>query len=299
MTTKHYRGRFAPSPTGPLHFGSLYSAVASYVDAKANHGQWLIRIEDLDPPREVAGAADEIIATLASFGLHSDEPILFQSTRLEAYQAIADELLEHSHAYYCHCSRKQIQATGGVYQNICREKKLAPGKQASDHQPMAIRLQQTSARTGFIDAIQQAYQLPKEQVGEDFIIKRRDDLFAYQLAVVADDIEQNITHIVRGADLIDSTLKQLTLYDALGKPYPKYAHVPMIVDQHDQKLSKQNYAPAISACDAQRYLVEVLELLGQQPDASLVDYDCETILQWAINHWSLAKISSQTKLSLA
>lgn len=233
-----YVGRFAPSPTGPLHFGSLVAALASYVDAKANDGRWLVRMEDLDGPRCVPGADTDILRTLEAFGFEWDGPVLYQSTRTEAYRAEFERLRRDGFVYPCSCSRRETG--GGDYPGTCRSGVRDPAR------PVAWRVR-------------------AEEHG-DFVVLRSDGFFAYQLAVVVDDAAQGVTHVVRGADLLDSTPRQNWLQDRLGYPVPHYRHVRVATNAAGEKLSKQTNAPAIQPEDAPRLLREAWEFLGL-PDA--------------------------------
>ena len=242
-----YRGRFAPSPTGPLHAGSLATALASWLDARAAGGAWLIRIEDLDPPRSVAGAATQIVETLARCGLESDEPVVFQSTRAPLYEAAFARLQSIGFVYGCTCSRKDIEdvvnaqsgALVGVYPGTCAAG-AAPGKTVRAH-----RLRVPDQPLSFVDRAAGAFSHNlKHNVG-DFVIRRADGLWAYQLAVVVDDAEQGITDVVRGADLLDNTPRQIFLQRALGLATPRYLHVPLVLSSSGEKLSKQTGAPAV------------------------------------------------------
>ncbi len=279
-----YRGRFAPSPTGLLHFGSLVAAVASYLDARHHQGQWLVRIEDLDPPREQPGAADNILKTLESFGLEWDGSVLYQSSRLNRYAEQLEYLKSQNAVYACQCTRKQIRMSGGVYRNHCRTRGLPfTGS-------VAIRTIQQNADSSYRDPIQGLLELDNDRANEDFIVKRRDGLFAYQLAVVVDDIDQNINQVIRGADLLDSTPKQQRLFQLFGHDSPMYKHLPLAVDAQGNKLSKQNYAPAIEAKRATEQLLVALEFLGQSPPKELFSSDCATVLAWAAEHWNWRSI---------
>ncbi|MFA7554448.1 MAG: tRNA glutamyl-Q(34) synthetase GluQRS [Spongiibacteraceae bacterium] len=280
----HYIGRFAPSPTGPLHIGSLIGALASYLDAKANGGQWLLRIEDLDPPREMPGAANAILTCLQQHGLQWDQPVLWQHQRHQAYQQIIDQLLATGQAFYCTCSRSDTQHQGGIYSGHCRGRTQIPNR------PFAIRWQVPEQTIGFNDAIQGYFSqhLP-QQVG-DIVLKRKDGLFAYQLAVVVDDAYQQITHCVRGSDLLSSTPRQIALQQALSLPPLHYCHIPVITNQLGQKLSKQTFAPAMDATNACQNLLIALDFL-QQPKPPLNSrHDVDKIIQWAIEHWLPAAI---------
>ncbi|MEP7155600.1 MAG: tRNA glutamyl-Q(34) synthetase GluQRS [Betaproteobacteria bacterium] len=265
-----YIGRFAPSPTGPLHFGSLVAAVASFLDARAVGGQWLVRIEDVDSTRCKPELAQEILATLQAFGLVWNGDILVQTQRTSRYQQALDRLATLQLTYACSCSRREIADSsllgidGPVYRGVCRDKKL-------DTAGNAIRLRVAPAEICFDDRVQgrQCQQLERD-IG-DFVLKRRDGLFAYQLAVVIDDGDQNITHVVRGADLLDSTARQIYLQQALALPEPRYLHIPVITNSAGQKLSKQTLAPAISANDACALLRDALRCLGQAvPDDGFI-----------------------------
>ena len=251
--SRGYRGRFAPSPSGPLHFGSLVAALASYLDAKSNKGVWLVRIEDIDTPRVVSGSDTEILTALEKFGLHWDESIEYQSQRHDLYQSTLNSL--HCELYACKCSRKTIKQSGGFYLGHCRHLGLS----VSEH---AIRLTQNHPIFQFNDLIQGSIHIPKAIANEDYIVKRRDGLFAYQLVVVVDDIDQGITRVVRGADLIEPTARQISLFKRLGYQLPEYAHVPLAVSTPGAKLSKQNHAPAINVDNPVPELIRALKFLG-------------------------------------
>lgn len=286
-----YRGRFAPSPSGLLHFGSLLTALASYLDAKANNGLWLVRIEDIDPPREQAGAADGILRTLEDYGLYWDEDVRYQSQQSALYEQVLGELAAKNLTYACACTRAQIKASGGLYTGHCQHLHLP-------YPAHATRLRNQFKASHYQDAIQGSVQCDSALAGEDFIIKRKDGLYAYQLAVVSDDIEQGITHIVRGCDLLEPTARQLTLYQTLGVEPPKYAHVPLITTHDGYKLSKQNKAPAIDRHAPQASIISALHFLGQQPPKQLNEAKPEDILSWAIEHWQLAKVPKQASIAL-
>ncbi len=278
-----YIGRFAPSPSGPLHLGSLIAAVASYLDAKANKGRWLVRMENLDPPREMPGADQLILEQLQAFDLVWDGDVLFQSERISDYQNQLDMWLKEKKAYACRCPRKQIRAAGGVYNGHCRYLNLP----AEDS---AVRFLNSSPLTQFEDLIHNTVINTSARTSEDFIIRRRDGLFAYQLAVVLDDIYQNITHIVRGQDLIDTTVWQNSLYAALNVKPPQYAHIPLILGNDGRKLSKQTGAPALDTKKSSQLLVEVIARLGQQPPKELLLESNTRILNWAIDNWQLSQV---------
>lgn len=263
----HYLGRFAPSPTGPLHAGSLVAALASYLDARAHHGRWLIRIEDIDEARTVPGAAEDIIETLAAFGMHSDGEIVWQSRRKALYEAAFAALGDH--IYPCACSRKEIADSrvalapdgAAIYPGTCRHG-LAPGRQprawrvrvpADDDPPAVIR---------FNDRWQgQVTENLADSVG-DFVLRRADGFWAYQIAVVVDDADQQVTDVVRGADLLESTPRQIYLQRLLGLPTPRYLHVPVVVNERGEKLSKQTGALALDRSRPLRELMQAAQRLG-------------------------------------
>ncbi len=284
-----YRGRFAPSPSGLLHFGSLVTALASYLDAKHNNGTWLVRIEDIDPPREQQGAATHILKTLEAYGMHWDEEVLYQSQQTALYNEVLYHLAEQQLSYRCNCTRADIKALGGVYQAHCRN--LAVTNKHS-----SIRLINSVATDQYADIIQGNVSCNPTLAAEDFIIYRKDGLFAYQLAVVIDEIHQGISHIIRGCDLIEPTARQLSFFKIIQAQCPQYGHVPLVVTQAGYKLSKQNKAPAIDIKKPQHSLMQALEFLGQKPPQELISYSVERIIQWAIAHWSIDKIAKKTEI---
>ena len=291
MRTSNYIGRFAPSPTGPLHFGSLIAAVASYLEASANNGKWLIRIEDLDKPREMAGAADDILRTLEGFGFEWDDEIVYQSQRAEAYEEALQTLKSRNLVYPCTCSRKEIADSaleigleGAIYPKTC----LTHAPQANSQ--AALRAITLDENIRFNDAIQgEISQNLAKQIG-DFVLKRADGFFAYQLAVVVDDAAQSITHVVRGADLLDSTPRQIYLQQLLDLPTPYYAHVPITVNAQGEKLSKQTLAEPISMRLAGQQLFDALRFLGQNPPTETQNATLGAMWRWAFANWSLATI---------
>lgn len=274
-----YRGRFAPSPSGPLHAGSIMAALASYLDARANNGCWLLRMEDLDPPRESPEATSRILRDLEALGLCWDGPVVYQSQRHAAYDDAIAQLSAGDHTFWCGCSRQALAEAGGHYPGTCRQLGLPAGS------GKALRCKVPDATTCFTDQWQgpQAQHLQQE-VG-DFIIKRKDGLYAYQLAVVVDDAWQGITHVVRGIDLLDSTPRQIYLQRLLGLATPHYAHLPVLVNADGQKLSKQNLAAAIPVDNPVRVLHDALVRLQQQPDPHLLQADRDSMLAWALQHW--------------
>ena len=284
------RGRFAPSPTGALHFGSLVAAVGSYLEAKRRGGAWLVRMEDLDPPRVQAGAADLILRTLEACGLFWDGEVMFQSRRAEAYRAALARLEAQELAYVCGCSRREIadSALGPdhalIYPGTCRDG-LAPGKTAR-----ATRIRVDNEPIAFEDAVQGSIcQNLAAQVG-DFVLRRADGLYAYQLAVVVDDAEQGITDVVRGADLLDSTPRQIYLQQLLGLPTPRYLHLPAAVNAAGEKLSKQTLAQPVNGRHPVRVLAQVMDFLGHAPPAGLRRAAPAEFWRWALAHWDAVHI---------
>lgn len=283
-----YRGRFAPSPTGPLHFGSLLAALASWLRARSLGGTWLLRIEDIDPPREVPGAGNGILATVAAYGLEPDEPVLWQHARGDAYARALQQLVDAGQAFPCHCSRTDLQRSGG-HRGRCR-----PGE-GSKHEP-AWRFLAPPGIVHFEDLVQgpQAQDVARD-VG-DFVLRRSEGLWAYQLAVVVDDAFQGITEVVRGADLLDSTPRQILLQRALGLPTPAYAHIPVLLGEDGQKLSKQTFAAPVDAADPLPALRHALRLLGisaaQLPATGAVS----TVLAAAVRHFDLSRLAGTQAL---
>jgi glutamyl-Q tRNA(Asp) synthetase len=266
-----YVGRFAPSPTGPLHFGSLVAALASWLDARAAGGRWLVRIEDLDAPRTQPGAAEDILRSLGELGLEWDGPVVYQSRRMEAYKTALRGL--SGQTYWCGCTRREIAdsslglaADGAqIYPGTCRNG-IAPGKA-----PRALRLRVTNEAVAFADRVQGPQeQVPERDVG-DFVLYRADGQYAYQLAVVVDDAEQGVTDVVRGADLLDSTPRQVYLQRLLGYPTPRYLHVPVALTAAGEKLSKQTGARPLDLARPERELRKALAFLGQPESASLAE----------------------------
>ncbi|MFT6917241.1 MAG: glutamyl-Q tRNA(Asp) synthetase [Motiliproteus sp.] len=300
--TRNYRGRFAPSPTGALHFGSLLAALASFLDARAHRGHWLLRMEDLDPPREIKGAADQILRTLERFGFYWDGPVRYQSQRLEHYAQAAERLLEQDQAYPCLCSRQQI-AKQLLEQQACscshpqNARHTLSSAAACGDRPAAIRVRTHDARIGFTDAIQGNYPQQSRQQLRDFVIRRKDRLYAYQLAVVIDDADQQISHIVRGYDLIDSTPRQIHLQQLLRLATPEYAHIPILVNHLGQKLSKQTFASALDLRHPEPSLFQALTLLGHRPPEDLRAASTHEMLDWGINHWRRSRVPQQPHLA--
>jgi glutamyl-Q tRNA(Asp) synthetase len=287
-----YRGRFAPSPTGPLHFGSLVAAVGSYLDARANNGEWLVRIEDVDEPRTVLGAADGILRTLEGFGFEWDGEVVVQSRRLDRYHAALVRLQLDGDVYPCACSRSEIAAgtsqvsiDGGlIYPGTCRSG-LAEGKAAR-----AWRLRVPDREFTFVDRVQgEARQNLEREVG-DFVLLRADGQYAYQLAVVVDDAAQGVNAIVRGVDLLDSTVRQMWLQERLGWPIPSYAHLPVVVNAAGEKLSKQTLAAAVDAKEGSALLASALRFLGHHVPDEFHGVSVTEFWRWAISVWSVTNV---------
>ncbi len=276
------KGRFAPSPTGPLHFGSLLAAVASWLDARAARGRWLVRMEDVDTPRTVAGAADDILRTLEAFGLSWDERVFWQSTRTARYASALERLRAGGHVYRCRCSRREIGDSGlqgpegPIYPGTCRLLGLDTGVAGAD------RLRTPAGVVAFDDRVQgRVAQDVAREIG-DFVLLRRDGLFAYQLAVVVDDAEQAITDVVRGADLLLSTPRQIMLQRLLGCATPRYLHIPVATGPDGRKLSKQTLARPVERENAAAWLRQALAFLGQAvPQAGRPgEILAEAVLAW-------------------
>lgn len=261
MTT--YTGRFAPSPTGRLHQGSLAALLASWLDARACGGKWILRIEDIDPPRDLPGAGQAIIDVISALGLSSDEPVVWQHDRYEAYEKVFSDLKNRGLVYPCTCSRKEAAARAeaaglplGVYPGTCRSG-------ASGSRAPAWRFNTSGCGTiSFCDRLSGIFSQDVEKEVGDFVVRRADGLWAYQLAVVVDDIASGVTHVVRGADLIDNTPRQMLLYKALGAKIPEYMHIPLVVNSDGEKLSKQTLAPALEIDRLPEHLEEAFVHLG-------------------------------------
>lgn len=289
MDSTSYRGRFAPSPTGPLHFGSLIAAISSYAQARQKKGKWLVRIEDLDLPRCDSTSTTHILKALEAYGMQWDEDITYQSQRNEFYQMALDTLIAKKLSYGCACTRKQINQglSSGIYPGTCRNGL----KEASSARSIRFRTQHQ--QISFEDKVQGQYsQNISNDVG-DFIIRRSDNLFAYQLAVVVDDEEQHITEIVRGSDLLDSTPRQILLQQSLGYSTPSYMHIPLALGSDGCKLSKQASANPVNTGDPRPTLINALTFLKQQPPRDLHESNIETIWQWIIEHWTTKTIPAQ------
>src|SRR6267142_193024 len=289
-STQPYRGRFAPSPTGPLHFGSLVAAVGGYLDARRNGGQWLVRIEDVDRPREVEGAADAILRTLEIYGFEWDGEVVRQSRNASVYAAALERLRRDGAVFPCACTRREVSdsSPGGtgeaIYPGTCRSG-VPPGRRAR-----AMRARVDDVPIGFEDRVQGSIEQNLAYEVGDFVVRRADGLFAYQLAVVVDDFEQGVTDVVRGADLLASAPRQILLQRRLGYPTPRYTHLPVAVNRSGEKLSKQTLAAPLGPADAPRRLWGALRFLGQEPPPELGAGSLSNLWTWALAHWRLEKI---------
>lgn len=286
MPGSKYCGRFAPSPTGPLHFGSLVTALASYLQARSQHGSWHVRVEDIDPPREIPGAAADIVETLSAFGMRSDSQVLMQRSRISIYRRALEKLAAAGLAFPCTCSRSQL--AGRVHSGLCD-----PEVRANP----AWRLRVDSGSVSFTDALQRTHAQDVAREVGDFVLFRADGWPTYQLAVVVDDAAQAISEVVRGADLLASTPRQIYLQRCLSLPTPSYVHLPLVLDQLGTKLSKQNLAPAITRASALSCLRQALEFLGQDTEGFGRFSYPEPLLIEATGRWSLASINPRNRQS--
>lgn len=280
--TARYRGRFAPSPTGPLHLGSLIAALASYLDARNAGGQWLLRMEDLDPPREEAGAAEAILASLERHSLHWDGDVMWQGQRAAAYDRALAQVENHGSLLECVCTRAELGPDGA-----CDGRCAARPRDNDTPRALRVRVPRDTV-IHFHDRLQGPQSLDLGAALPDFTLRRKDGLYAYQLAVVVDDAAQGITHVVRGSDLLDSTFRQAFLQRMLGLPQPDYCHIPVITTQAGQKFSKQNQAPPLDDARAGCNLRLALRFLGQaSPPARLGPRE---LLAFATEHWSPGRV---------
>lgn len=286
--TQAYVGRFAPSPTGPLHFGSLVCALASYLDARRHGGTWLLRIEDIDPPREILGASESIMRTLEAHGLHWDGTVIWQSQRHVFYESVLADLRQQGLIYPCSCTRKRLDALGHRYDGYCRSHTASL--------PAAWRLQVPKGKS--FEYTDRHLGVQKEDLGAqgDFIIHRKDGLFAYALAVVVDDWQQGVNQVVRGSDLLDATGKQIFLFNLLGASVPTYAHIPVITNASGLKLSKQNHAPALDHKTPELNIWRALAALGARPPNDLRSARVEDLLNWGLEQWQLAQLPTGTSM---
>lgn len=286
-----YRGRFAPSPTGDLHAGSLLAALGSWLLARQADGEWLVRVEDVDAPREVPGAAQRQLEALAAFGLHPDGPVVYQSQRGALYRAALDKLLASGEAFTCHCSRTALAASQGIHRHCVA---TAPRPDP------AVRLRvPDGAVVDFVDAIQGPQRQDVAHDVGDFVLLRADGCWAYQLAVVVDDAEQGINDVVRGADLLDSTARQILLQRALGLPQPRYAHLPLVVDAQGRKLSKSDVAHPVDPGNPLPALAAAWRTLGQSLDAVVAAADVAAFLGAAVAAFDPSRIPTGAATKVA
>lgn len=290
-STPRYRGRFAPSPTGPLHPGSLVAALGSWLLARHAGGEWLVRIEDLDPPREIAGAAERQLATLAAFGLESDRAVLRQSQRHAAYQQALDGLLRSDAAFFCHCSRSDVARTGGIHRRCAHARRRS-------NPAVRLRVGERDV-VRFDDLLQGPTTERLARTTGDFVLRRADGLWAYQLAVVVDDAHQGITDVVRGADLLDSTARQIMLQRKLNVPAPRYAHLPVLLDDRGHKLSKSTAATPIDASDPLPALRLAWAALGQDPEILSGPLNKGTSLNLMLQTFEPGRIPRATGIKVA
>ncbi|SFK48921.1 glutamyl-Q tRNA(Asp) synthetase [Nitrosomonas aestuarii] len=295
--SSYYRGRFAPSPTGPLHFGSLVTAVGSYLDAKSHHGEWLIRVEDLDTPRVVPSASRDILVMLEKLGMEWDGQVVYQSQRHDLYSNAVALFNKREMVYPCVCSRKEIAdssivgISGPIYPGTCRDSIRNTHNWINDRKQSSVRVKTDQRVVALTDCVQGFL---SQHIGKDigdFVLRRADGIFAYQLAVVVDDAQQNITHVVRGSDLLDSTPRQIFLQQLLGYATPVYMHLPIVTNEEGEKLSKQTFAAPVSQFNVSFQLVAALKFLGQNPPRGLLGCDLNTFWQWAISHWNADNVT--------
>jgi len=290
MHTGRITGRFAPSPTGPLHFGSIVTALASFLDSRARAGRWLLRIDDLDAGRCQAQAVDQILCDLTALGLEWDGDVYFQSRHIGHYRQALESLRAQGRIYACACSRKDL--TGGAYPGTCRDG-LPAGRRAR-----SLRLRVPAAVIGFDDRLRGRYRQDLAADCGDFIVKRADGYFAYHLATVIDDANQGVTSILRGGDLLESTPRQVYLRHCLSLVNPEYLHIGLITDASGLKLSKQNHARRVDIRRPGMLLTHALEALGQRPPPECLTATAAEVLEWAIGHWSPASLPSAQTVAI-
>ncbi len=289
MLTSRYTGRFAPSPTGHLHLGSVYTALASFLEARTHHGLWRLRFDDLDTPRNVVGATNYILQTLETLGLHWDGEVDYQSQYLDDYHSVLADFIMTEQIYRCECSRKELT---DIYAQTCRNQNLPASVSHS------IRLKTDHRQIIFDDGLQGCISQNLAMQHGDFILKRKDNIIAYQFAVVLDDARQGVNHVVRGIDLLDATPKQIFLQQVLNLPTPNYLHVPILVDSEGRKLSKETLATAVDLTIPNLVLFQLLNWLNQNPPIELQNEKVDDILKWAIEHWNVARLKSVEKISI-
>jgi glutamyl-Q tRNA(Asp) synthetase len=296
LSVPDYRGRFAPSPTGALHFGSLIAAVGSYLEAKSHNGEWLVRIENLDKPREIPAASHEIFRALEILGMEWDHEVIYQDQRKDTYENILTILNKRGLTYSCTCTRKEIAdssitgISGQIYAGTCRN-----NVQNKDR-PGAVRIKTDNNIIEFEDSLHGLISQRLESETGDFILRRSDGIYAYQLAVVADDATQGITNVVRGADLLDSTPRQIYLQKLLGYSTPTYMHLPVAVNNQGEKLSKQTKAALLDISNPVKQLVEAVNFLGQESPIELLGNNVSSFWKWAIENWHPEKIHKKRTL---
>ena len=287
---RRYRGRFAPTPSGPLHFGSIVAALGSCLDARAQGGEWHLRIDDLDPPRTLPGATSDILRCLEALGFEWDGEVELQSRRRDAYHAALHRLRCRNLVYPCCCSRKEVAelamagAEAPVYPGTCR------GGMQAGRPARALRVLTAGARVQFDDRVLGPQTRELERDAGDFVLYRADGIYAFHLAAAVDDAEHGMTDVVRGADLLESSARQIWLLQRLGLPVPRYAHLPVALNADGQKLSKQTRAAPVDAAQPVPVLLRTLRFLGQAPPAELDEADGGQVWRWAIAHWDLARV---------
>ena len=290
----HYRGRFAPTPSGPLHFGSLVAAAGSYLEAKAKGGEWHVRIDDLDPPRVAPGATDAILHCLETLGFEWDGAVTFQSRRRDAYHAALHQLTAHGLVYPCGCSRKDLAeggltgSEGPVYPGTCRAG-MSPGRAVR-----ALRMRTAGAQVKFEDGFLGWQERDLEREAGDFVLYRADGVFSFHLAAAVDDAELGMTDVVRGADLLESSARQIYVVTSLGLPVPRYAHLPIAVDARGEKLSKQTHAAPLDLAHPAFELMRALRFLDQSPPEELATASVHAVWQWATRNWRPRQIPRNT-----
>lgn len=288
-----YIGRFAPSPSGPLHLGSLTTAVASYLDAQQHQGQWRLRMDDLDTPRNQPGASDAILRCLEQHQLLWHDKVIYQSERLKLYREAADQLIAQKQTFYCHCSRRMLKPTE-PYPGTCHHRVAAPTPSSSTDAGYALRIHTNSALSSFQDQIAGPQKHTMASLGGDFVVWRRDNQPSYQLATALDDGSTGITHIVRGNDLLADTARQLFLVESLNGTKARYAHLPVVVDAAQVKLSKRTGAKPIDGLQPSKNLLQVLGLLGMPPPLEMSGAKPQELLNWATQRWQLPGAETQT-----
>lgn len=295
MLSEEYRGRFAPSPSGPLHLGSLYTALASFLQARQKKGRWLLRIDDLDTPRVAKGASDSILKTLDAFSLEWDDAVLYQSQQAEYYEKAVESLANQSLVYPCNCSRKELLETNKgqsvIHPALCPTSTVSPS-----NKPHALRISTKGTQIKFTDLLQGEIKQDIHKEAGDFVLQRRDQIYAYHLATVVDDEQLGITEVLRGIDLIGSTPRQLYLLQQLNYNTPAFAHIPILTNSEGVKLSKKCLAEPVGTESPTKSLLVCLKLLGQNPPSELSKATKTELLEWAIENWDPLKLSGIEQL---